>query len=316
MARIRRLHGLLLIAAALVLCLIGFNLGVEAVVSASESPDMMAGAEARTLGPEDASKAVIFVHGFVGAGNNFNDVPDQLAEKGWRVQVLCLPGHGTTPRDLRTVSVENLRVAVRNAVNEEREQREFVALVGHSMGGALSTLVASEGNVDALVLAAPFFGVTHKWWYGLHPETWSRLVNPVVRWTYKGKLFLQVNKPEAKDQIVSYNWIPSEAIATLHKIGEDVNDREMLAEVTCPVLWIHSPGDVAASYEMAQKGVESMASERKKVLALKRSNHHIFWDYEAEEVAEDVIHFLQDVEEEAEAQPELPEPPSETVPGP
>src|SRR5690606_21253255 len=61
---------------------------------------IMLGAEPHDLGPEDATKAALFVHGIAGCGNNFREVPDRLAAEGWRVRVLLLPGHGTSPKDL------------------------------------------------------------------------------------------------------------------------------------------------------------------------------------------------------------------------
>jgi carboxylesterase len=258
---------------------------------------VMAGAEEARLGPDDAETAVLLVHGFVGATSNFGALPAALADAGFRVRALRLPGHGTSPRDLRDVSADELLADVRAELAALKDGHARVVVVGHSMGGTLATLAVAKDGADGLVLAAPYFGVAHRWWYGLRPATWTALASPLLRWVYKGDVFLQVNRAEAKPLIVSYDWVPSEGLVTLHALGAMARDPEVLAAVECPVLWLHGPGDVAASHEAAGEAVDGMAAERVKRVALERSNHHVFWDYDREEAIEAVVGFVEKVAE-------------------
>ncbi|MCL4217446.1 MAG: alpha/beta fold hydrolase [Candidatus Hydrogenedentes bacterium] len=269
-------------------------LAAKADNTAERDPDtgLLTGAAPRTLGPEDSDKAVLFVHGFVGAGNNFNDLPDRVAAQGWRVEVMLLPGHGTRAKDFAKTTPEELIAAVEARVEELKARYETVVIVAHSMGGALATLVAAGDPVDGLVLGAPYFGVTDRWYYGLKPETWLKISRPVVPWVYKGELFLQVNNKTVKDKIISYTWVPTRALQTLMELGKRASDPEVLEKISCPVLHIHAEGDAAASPDAARAAVERMSSEQKEYVALTRSNHHIFWDYESEEVMEHVLDFL------------------------
>ncbi|MBX7258937.1 MAG: alpha/beta fold hydrolase [Candidatus Hydrogenedentes bacterium] len=257
---------------------------------------VMRGSEARDLGPEDAPNAVLFVHGFAGAGNNFNDLPERLAAKGWRVRVMRLPGHGTSPRDLENVTADELLSAVVSEATTLREKHTRVVLVGHSMGGALSTLTASRVPVDGIVLGGAYFGMTDRWYYGLKPERWTTLGRAVTRWVYKGRLFTQVNRKEAKKKIVSYTWIPTKSSVMLLELARRVNEPSTLSHVTCPVLMVHSHGDVAASAKAAERAFNAMASTKKELLWFDRSNHHIYWDYDADKVAEAVEGFCEMIE--------------------
>jgi carboxylesterase len=250
------------------------------------------GAEELWLGPEDSPGAVLFVHGFVGAGNNFCDLPEQVAEAGWRVRVIRLPGHGTRARDLKGVTNDELIDDVVTELRALKEKHERVVLVGHSMGGALSTIVAAQEGADGIILGGGYFGVTHRWYYILPPETWIKIGKPIVRWVYKGQLFLQLNRKEVKDQVVSYTWIPTSAGVTLNELAAIANEAEVMENVNCPVLMLHAPGDVAASYEASVKAFEAMASEDKRLVTLDKSNHHIFWDYDKDLVDESVLEFL------------------------
>ena len=252
------------------------------------------GAEELWLGPEDSPGAVLFVHGFVGAGNNFCDLPEQVAEAGWRVRVIRLSGHGTRARDLKGVTNDELIEDVVTELRELKEKHDRVVLVGHSMGGTLSTIVAAQEGADGIILGGGYFGVTHRWYYILPPETWIKIGKPIVRWVYKGQLFLQLNRKEVKDQVVSYTWIPSSAGVTLNKLGKQANAPEVLDGVQCPVLMLHSPGDVAAAPEAAERAFNAIASEDKRLVWLEKSNHHVFWDYDQDLLFEEVLAFLGD----------------------
>jgi carboxylesterase len=250
------------------------------------------GAEAFTLGHQDASGAVLFVHGFVGGANNFADVPERIAAAGWYVEVLRLPGHGTSPRDLAGISSDELVAYVLQRAQSLANEYKTLVLVGHSMGGALSTLIAAQGLADKLVLAAPYFGVTHRWYYGLRPETWARLTAPIVPWMYKGNLFLQLNRVEAKKDVFSYSWVPAAAVRTLMDLGQRARQPSLLEQVTCPTLMLHAPGDAAASYVAARQAWNLMASEEKRFIELPASNHHVFFDFDREQVAREIIVFI------------------------
>jgi len=269
----------------------------DASTPRNEETGVMKGAEPFSLGDKDADVAVLFVHGFVGGTDNFADVPERVADLGVYVEAMLLPGHGTRARDLREVPGDELLDAVLAKVRELKSSHKRVVLVSHSMGGALSTLAASEESVDGLVLGAPYFGVTHKWYYGFRPETWAKVTAPVVPWIFKGQLFLQVNDKSSRKHITSYRWIPSKAVVTLGKLGKRVSTPEVLGEIECPVLLFHAKGDVAASPDAAEHAFEMMASQDKELVWLPRSNHHIFWDYDRETVATGTVAFVEQIQD-------------------
>lgn len=269
----------------------------DAKVPRNTATGILIGAEPLTLGPENANTAILFIHGFVGGSNNFWEIPNQLAEEGYRVHAMLLPGHGTSPRDFAKAEKQEFHVAINAEIEKLKAKHEKVILVGHSMGGALSTIAASEQHVDGIILGGPYFGVTYNWYYILPVETWSKITEPVLPWVYKSKAFVCVNREDAKDQILSYKWIPAKGTATLHKIGSHANSDETLAKVTCPVLLLHAPGDFAAAYQASQSAFERMASENKKFVDLPNSDHHVFWDNDRDLLAEEIKLFVKAINE-------------------
>jgi len=286
---------LLVAAAAPALLLCGYDLAAEICVSEYErsldrdpATGIMRGAEPYVSGRGGSEGAALLVHGFLGAGSNFNRLPERLAGMGWEVHVMLLPGHGTTPRDLEKVTPDDMVRAVRDEVLELRRKHERILLVGHSMGGALCTIAAADAEVSGLVLCAPFFEVTRKRWYLLRPERWAGLFGHVARWVYKGEVFVMVNRREAKEHILSYRWAPMKGIATLFEVGRRASSPDVLRRITCPVLLIHSRGDDASSWKAAERAFGMMKSPRKRTVLLEDSNHHLFWDYDRERVMEEI----------------------------
>lgn len=250
------------------------------------------GAEPLDLGPEDAKVAVLLVHGFIGAASNFGELPERLADAGYRVRAIRLPGHGTTPFELRETQPSDLLSAVLSELSDLRAEHDQVFIVGHSMGGTLSTLAAATEKVDGLILAAPFFRVSYQWYYLLRPETATTLTAWAVRWVYKGDGFIRVNRPEAKDHILSYRWVPTEGTQAADQLAARARDPELLKNITCPVLLLHSPDDFAASPRAAERAFQRMAAEEKTLIWMEKSDHHLFWDYDREQTITAILDFI------------------------
>jgi len=94
-----------------------------------------------------------------------------LRNQGFTIRIMRLPGHATTPLDFEAQSVDSLLKAVLNELDDLRDRHDAVHLVGFSLGGALATLAASRDPPESLILIAPYYGVSHQWYYILPVET-------------------------------------------------------------------------------------------------------------------------------------------------
>lgn len=261
-----------------------------------DASGIMRGAEPRSIGPSDARKAVLMVHGFVGSPNNFNDLPDMVAEKGWHVRVMLLPGHGTSPREFESTTAAQLEEAVLRELDSLRARFPLVVLMGHSMGGALATLAAAQRPVNALILVSPYYAVTHRWYYLLHPETWAGLLRPAIRWVYRSRSVQPVNLVEAREKIVSYNWIPTKGMLTAIDIASRARDDAVAQSIAMPTLLIHSREDSVTDPRVSEEVCKRFSTQRKEVVWLERSDHIVFWDYDREEVIRAVTSFLDKID--------------------
>lgn len=250
------------------------------------------GAEPRDLGPRNAPGAVLFVHGFIGTPNNYNDLPDKVAEAGWRARAMLVPGHGTYPHVFEQTSADDMIAGVRAEYEELRKQHGTVVLCGHSMGGALVALVGAEVHPDAIIFCAPFFGLNRRP-LGLSVEFWARALSPFIRWIPGGR-HQPVALRENADKIISYQWVPTRGGVAALELGRRANDDAVLAKLDMPMLLLHGMKDFLPP-EDALAALDRMASKDKTVVLLPRSDHIIFWDYDREQVIEETQRFLKKV---------------------
>ncbi|WIK83099.1 alpha/beta hydrolase [Micrococcus lylae] len=100
-------------------------------------------------------RAVVMVHGFTSGPHSVKDWAHALAERGSRVIVPLLPGHGTCWQDLNRVSAEDLRGAVRAHVDRALAEHRHVVVAGLSMGGALALDAAAHRPVAGVAVVNP-----------------------------------------------------------------------------------------------------------------------------------------------------------------
>jgi carboxylesterase len=204
-----------------------------------------------------------------------------------------LPGHGTTPRDFAAQTPETIYEGVRAEFEALKGRFEEVDVVGFSMGGSLATLLAAREPVDRLVLIAPYYGVTYKWYYLLPPEAWNGVLGPVLPYVMKPKGSVQLNCPDEKDQVFSYRVIPTKGVETLMDLGRRARRKETLQAVNCPVLMLMSEGDKAASPKEARKAFERIgSSEKTAVWYSRRNNHHLLREWDRENAKQRIVDFL------------------------
>jgi carboxylesterase len=275
-----------------------YNMVVSARVEAYEAgaerapaTRIMKGFEPILLNTERKDRAVLLVHGFIGAPQNYGTLPQAIADAGWRVEAMNLPGCGTTPHEHEATTLAALEAGVEARLKALQEECETVVLVGHSQGGALSTLVASRLQPDGLVLVAPYFGLANKRWMDQALLGFARVAAPILRWLpEKGG---SINKLENEPSIERYAWVSSRAGVTALESCEAVYEREAWNGITMPLLQIHSRGDRVTNPVASGAMYTQFATDEKKLHWIKKSNHVYFWDYDADEVRDTILAFLQ-----------------------
>jgi alpha-beta hydrolase superfamily lysophospholipase len=86
------------------------------------------------------SPAVLLIHGYGGSPFDVKPLCDALEKRGYAFHAILLPGHGTTPRDLKNIKERDWLDATRRAYDELKQKYGTISVVGFSMGGGNSHL--------------------------------------------------------------------------------------------------------------------------------------------------------------------------------
>ena len=105
-------------------------------------------------------KGILMIHGFTDSPYNFVDIAHSLAEKGFLVRTVVLPGHCTKPEDMLSVTIDDWDRLIDEQTRLLAQDVSHVYLAGFSTGANLAVHEAYENrSVDGLILFSPALSV-------------------------------------------------------------------------------------------------------------------------------------------------------------
>ena len=214
------------------------------------------------------SNAVLFVHGFPGSPAQMRPLAESLHAKGWTVRGLLMPGNGKDVKRLTSLTGNEWTKAIQTAVAEMAPKYKRLLVVSYSMGAAMTCAGLTPGELDGLVLIAPYqweesSSDTFIWTY-LHPfmpKLWqpfrkTDLSAPDTK-ALMGRYFPAefLSQPEFQDEIRAFT-LPIPLIARLRMIVRSAYDSKWQAN-QLPILIIQGSEDTVAhptrSRELARR---------------------------------------------------------------
>lgn len=241
-----------------------------------------------TVDPAGASRyfpggttGVLVIHGWTGYVGEMAYLASRLASAGFTVSVPRLPGHGTNGADfLQSTWQDWLRRAVDSYLDLTREC-DTVYVAGLSMGGVLTTLLASMFDVPRIALFAPAIVNT----------------NPLIRLTplarFVAKRYPIPFEEEDTDPILlplareyhSHQWIaPAYHLRRLQKLA-----KRRLSNVTADTLVVVSAGDESVPVSVADLVARNTRARVLKRVDLVESGHVLVNGVEKERVAQETV---------------------------
>lgn len=227
----------------------------------------------------------LLVHGFTGSPPEMRLVGDYLHQHGLTVAAPLLPGHGTSIEDLDRRRWSEWTACVEAAYVDLKARCETVFVAGLSLGALLTLyLAAHHPELPGIVLYSPATWVADRRIY-LTPF-FKYFIGPQP----KGEDDL--TDPAARQRLFSYDRNPTFAAHEVLKLTRRV--RQLLPQVRCPLLIIHSTGDRAIDPRSAQRTFERAGSADKRLITLHNSGHCLTVDSEWQSVAEETYWFIAD----------------------
>lgn len=231
---------------------------------------------------------VVVVHGFTGNPVSTRPLGERLHAEGYTVEVLRLPGHGTSAEDMATTRYADWLAAVEAATDELAGRCERVALVGLSMGGTLCLDVAARRDVAALVTINAQV---------LDPDGLLVRLTPLLQ--HLAPMVPAKLAGIAQDDIKAggteraYPTVPSKAGHSLTRALPRV--RAQLPDVTAPTLVCWSTEDHTVPPKNSHRLVELLRGTEVRTLELADSYHVATLDHDAELLGTTISDFLAEV---------------------
>ncbi|MFW9767891.1 MAG: alpha/beta hydrolase [Candidatus Thorarchaeota archaeon] len=194
-------------------------------------------------------------------------------QTGMTVWLPSLTGFGTRPEDLLDITEDDWLNDVYSGLDRLLETCERVFIVGHSVGGVLTLLAASERpEVNGIVTWAAVYNVKNRL-FSLLPII-GRI--PLMKRAIPERHQSLAPKSVRDKGWVGYEWIPTNIGFIIREILARL--KRSLKDVTCPALIIQGTNDDGVSRDSAQKIFDGIASENKQLVIVEGAPHAIMSD--------------------------------------
>lgn len=259
------------------------------------SPDgLLAGAAPFAAG--EGPTAILAVHGFADSPAVWRPLAEHFAQQGVHVRALRLPGAAEPCDRAQRVSLDLWRHAVADALLELRRTHERTWLLGHSLGGALliRQLADAPDSAEGAVLLAPLLRVSARRSPLLPPETWFRLLDPLLRRTrwLQSPFGLQALDPSLGRKLPRDAFFPRTVYRALFNLLESLEGSA--PRVTSPLMMINCVRDKTVDPAAAEAWYHACAATRKRLLRRTDCGHAMPVDQGWERMGDEVLRFIRE----------------------
>ena len=228
---------------------------------------------------------VLVVHGFTGSPASMRPWAQDLAARGYAVEMPLLPGHGTRWQDMNKVTWADWTATVEGAFDKLVAENDAVVAVGLSMGASLCLRLAADRGEELAGLV---------------------LVNAAVDTLRKDAVLLPFLKrvvpafPGIRNDIkkpgmdeVAYPVLPLKAAYEMSRGWAEL--RRDLPKVTVPVLFFRSSEDHVADISSSRALNAGLSSKDFEERVLENSYHVACLDNDAPRIFAESAEFMERV---------------------
>lgn len=219
--------------------------------------DAMTPFEWQPTTPGEPEVAVLLIHGLLDCPFSYREIARHLCDQGMLVRAMLLPGHGTRPDDLLTVTYEAWVEHVRENINALKPRAKKIVLMGYSTGAALSVYHALlDESLAGIVLLSPAIKVKVP-------------VNVVVTWHHITAVFSDDKDwlcREDEIDYAKYRSVPFNAVHQVNALTDAIQDMQRTTELTQPVCMVVSREDETISAKDAIQFFENTKNPASRLL--------------------------------------------------
>ena len=228
---------------------------------------------------------VLVIHGFTGSPASMRPWAQDLAERGYAVEMPLLPGHGTRWQDMNKVTWADWVATVEGAFDKLASENDAVVAVGLSMGGSLSLRLAADrgDELAGIVLVNAAVDTMRK----------DAVLLPVLKHVVPAFPGIRndIKKPGMDE--IAYPYIPLKAAASMSAGWAEL--RRDLPRITIPVLYFRSKDDHVADISSSRALNAGLSSKDFEERVLEDSYHVATLDNDAPRIFAESAEFIERV---------------------
>jgi len=232
--------------------------------------------------------AVLLLHGAGDTPQTLRYLAAGLHAAGFHVVAPLLPGHGRRLVDFARVTADDLVTASQSHYADLRAEREWVGLIGVSMGGALAVLVAAEfPDLPALGRVAPYLAMPKRVERAARWSVLWGLLVPAVQ-SAEG---LSVLDPVERENSLAYGVFTPGSLRALAAVVRRA--RAALPRVQSPTLMLQSRQDNRISVASGEQAFALIGAREKRLEWTSGAAHVITVDFGRERVIDALVSWMQ-----------------------
>ena len=217
-------------------------------------------------------QAVVLIHGFGATPRSIFPVAAALCNHRYTVAGVRLPGHGTSPDDLKQRKATEWVKAACAAYDELAARGLNISVGGLSTGALVALTLASQRPLNRLLLFSPFLKLRH------HLAPMAGFLSLFVPY--------QKRTIAAQEQNFYYSQRPLKAIAQINRLLRDMP--HILPQINAPTLILTSRGDTTIAQKTALKLYQHLGTPHKVIHTYGDNVPHVLTTAENPEL-EDVL---------------------------
>lgn len=231
---------------------------------------------------------VLLIHGFTSSPYEYSDLAPYLAKKNITVYAPLIKGHGTSPENLATTNDKDWLDSMRKAFKKLKKECDHTYIVGTSMGGNIAIILASEFDINGLILIAPPLVFRKERFWKASYQVMRLLKN------FQKKRLNHKTLKNVKIRKGYYDKIPLNVIKFVTKII--IEAKLKLKEVDVPTLVMQSTDDVWVHHESINFIKNNIKSKNVKAVLFEDAYHVLIMEKDNEKYSKEIYEFIQNIE--------------------
>lgn len=226
---------------------------------------------------------VLLTHGFCSTAQEMLELSELLnKERGYTTFSVLLAGHGTSPADLAQTDMIDWYRSIKEGYDFLKQICNKIILVGHSMGGTLSLLLAANEEVEGIVTLCTPIKVEY------FMQDYLFLVADLLKYFPRRKHEIELME---KNSLLNYRVSALKAVEHLLDLMEIA--REEIKKVDAPIFTITAGKDERVPLYNAEKIHSLVKSPIKKDYLAENSEHTILFGPEKEQIFDLIDSFIE-----------------------